>query len=130
MKALWKAGYVLAALVLSTSRADAVLRCPPADFDGDCKSDILWRNAATGNDVIYLMDGLSIVSAPTVDTVADQVWQIQGVGDFNGDGKADILWRNAVTGDDFIYLMNGAKPIAQTLPRHRRRQRLADPGRR
>jgi chitodextrinase len=84
------------------------------DFDGDCRSDILWRNAATGSDVIYFMNGLSIVSAPTVDTVTDQAWQIQGIGDFDGDGKADILWRNALTGDDFIYLMSGAKPVAQS----------------
>jgi chitodextrinase len=84
------------------------------DFDGDCRSDILWRNAATGSDAIYFMNGLSIMSAPVVDTVTDQAWQIQGIGDFDGDGKADILWRNAVTGNNFIYLMNGATPIAQT----------------
>jgi chitodextrinase len=84
------------------------------DFDGDCRSDILWRNAATGSDVVYLMNGLAIVSAATIDTVADPAWQIQGVGDFDGDGKADILWRNVLTGDNFIYLMNGATPVAQT----------------
>jgi chitodextrinase len=105
---------MLAAAALGVQCAGAVTPCAPMDFDGDCRSDILWRNASTGADVIYFMNGLSIVSAPTVDTVTDQAWQIQGIGDFDGDGKADILWRNALTGDDFIYLMNGATPIAQT----------------
>src|SRR5438445_677748 len=98
---------VLAAAALGIQCAWAVTPCAPMDFDGDCRSDILWRNAATGTDAIYFMNGLSIVSAPTVDTVTDQAWQIQGIGDFDGDGKADILWRNALTGDNFVYLMNG-----------------------
>ena len=104
----------LAVAAVGISCAGAATPCAPMDFDGDCRSDILWRNAATGSDVIYLMNGLAIIAAPTVDTVADQAWQIQGIGDFDGDGKADILWRNPVTGDNFIYLMNGATPVAQT----------------
>src|ERR1700716_3811647 len=98
---------ILEVAALGVSCAWAVTPCAPMDFDGDCRSDILWRNTATGSDVIYFMNGLSIMSALTVDTVTDQAWQIQGIGDFDGDGKADILWRNTSTGDNFIYLMNG-----------------------
>src|SRR5438094_3212094 len=104
---------MLAAAALGVQCAWAATPCAPMDFDGDCRSDILWRNAATGSYVIYFMNGLSIVSAPTVDTVTDQAWQIQGIGDFDGDGKADILWRNALTGDDYVYLMNGVPIAAQ-----------------
>src|SRR5207302_1249588 len=99
---------VLAAAALGIQCAWAVTPCASMDFDGDCRSDILWRNAATGSDAIYFMNGLSIVSAPTVDTVTDQAWQIKGIGDFDGDGKADIFWRNSSTGENYIYLMNGA----------------------
>src|SRR3989441_11975157 len=77
------------------------------DFDGDGKADILWRNSATGQNYLYVMNGLTIASEGYLRTVADQAWQVKGVGDFNGDGKADILWRNTVTGEDYAYFMNG-----------------------
>ena len=77
------------------------------DFDGDCKSDVLWRNSATGEDYLWLMNGRTIATGGYLRTVSDPAWQIVGTGDFDGDGKADILWRNAVTGQNYIYLMNG-----------------------
>ncbi|MGC2299258.1 MAG: FG-GAP-like repeat-containing protein [Acidobacteriaceae bacterium] len=78
-----------------------------ADFNGDCKSDILWRNTGTQQVYEWFMNGTTYPSSgspgsPTAD------WVIQGVGDFNGDGKADILWRNSDTGEVFIWLMNGS----------------------
>jgi len=78
------------------------------DFDGDGKADILWRNTSTGQNYIYFMDGAAI--KPTegyIRTVADQNWQVAGIGDFDGDGKDDILWRNAATGENYVYPMNG-----------------------
>jgi hypothetical protein len=78
------------------------------DFDGDGKADVLWRNSSTGENYIYFMDGTTI--KPTegyLRTVADQNWQVAGVGDFNGDGKDDILWRNSATGENYLYPMNG-----------------------
>src|SRR3989475_5328238 len=76
------------------------------DFDGDGNADIEWRNAATGEDYIYLMNGTAIVGEGSLRTVAAD-WQIAGIGDFDGDGKADILWRNSSTGENYVYLMNG-----------------------
>jgi hypothetical protein len=68
------------------------------DFNGGCRSDILWRNTSTQQVYEWLMNGTTFAScgspgAPTSD------WVIQGVGDFNKDGYADILWRNATTGE-------------------------------
>ena len=77
------------------------------DLNGDGNADIVWRNAATGEDYIYLMNGTAIAGEGYVRTVADENWQIAGVGDFDGDGKADILWRNSSTGETYVYLMNG-----------------------
>src|SRR5206468_2742131 len=77
------------------------------DFDGDGKTDVLWRNSSTGENYIYLMNGTSIAGEGYLRTVADQNWQVAGVGDFNGDGKDDILWRNHATGEGYVYLMNG-----------------------
>ena len=76
------------------------------DFDGDGRSDILWRNTSTGDNYIYFMNGLQIVNEGYTRSVADPSWSVAGVGDFNGDGKADIFWRNGSTGQNYIYLMN------------------------
>src|SRR5438046_2212226 len=83
------------------------------DFDGDGKDDLLWRNTSTGENYIYLMNGLTIASQGSINAVGGQAWQVQGIGDFDGDGKADILWRNAVTGENYIWLMNGLNTASQ-----------------
>src|SRR5207245_494427 len=78
------------------------------DFDGDGRADVLWRNIATGENYIYFMDGTTI--KPTegfIRTVADQNWQVAGIGDLDGEGKDDILWRHTVTGQNYLYPIDG-----------------------
>src|SRR5205807_1043016 len=53
------------------------------------------------------MNGTAIAGEGSLRAVADQNWQIAGIGDFDGDGKADVLWRNSSTGENYVYLMNG-----------------------
>jgi hypothetical protein len=77
------------------------------DFDGDARSDILWRNAATGENYVYLMSGTAIAGEGYIRTVADLDWRVAGVGDFDGNGRSDILWRHGVTGENYLYLMDG-----------------------
>src|SRR6266705_1945401 len=113
MKALLRAGLTAATIGLAISSAHALPVCAPMDFDGDCKSDVLWRNSATGQDYLWLMNGLTIATGGFLTQVGDPAWQIQGVGDFDGDGKADILWRNALTGETYIWLMNGLSTASQ-----------------
>src|SRR5712692_7122437 len=80
--------------------------CRFSDFNNDGKSDIFWRNTATGQNYIYPMNGTTILGTEAyVRTVADQNWQVVGIGDFNGDGRADLLWRNSATGQNYIYPM-------------------------
>ena len=64
------------------------------DFNGDGRSDILWRND-DGTIADWLGNragGFSRTAASTTATPTD--WSIVGAGDFNGDGRTDILWRN------------------------------------
>ncbi len=78
-----------------------------SDFNSDRKSDILWRNRATGENAIWLMNGTTLSAGVSTNALADLNYGIAGVGDFNGDGKSDILWRNRATGENAIWLMNG-----------------------
>ena len=97
-----------AAVSVRTSKGHKVR----ADFDGNGKSDIAWRNLATGEDAMWLMNGSATATSASLSTVADLSWTIAGVGDFDGDGRADILWRNASAGAKSIWLMNGSATLA------------------
>lgn len=59
------------------------------DFDGNHKSDILWRNSDGSNSIWYDGNGATSVWPPALDVN----WQIQGIGDFDGNKNSDILWR-------------------------------------
>ncbi len=85
------------------------------DFDGNGKSDILWRNSTTGDVYIWLMNGTAIASQGDLGVISSD-WVIQGVGDFNGDGKADILWRNTTSGEVYVWQMNGISISGQGTP--------------
>ena len=84
-----------------------------ADFNGDGKSDILWRHTDGTNNVWHVngavINGgvLSIASQGLLPTVADAGWSVAGIGDFNGDGKADILWRHT-DGTNYVWMIDGA----------------------
>jgi hypothetical protein len=77
------------------------------DFNGDGKTDILWRNKSTGQDVVWFMNGVTYSSYAWLLEVTDLNWEIVGTDDFNGDGKTDILWRDKTTGQNIVWLMNG-----------------------
>src|SRR2546426_9236482 len=113
MQALLRAGLAAATICLAISSAQALPVCAQTDVNGDCKSDIVWRNSATGENNLWLMNGLTVSSQGYLSTMADPAWQIQGMGDFDGDGRADILWRNVWTGENYLWLMNGLTIAAQ-----------------
>ena len=77
------------------------------DLDADGKSDLLWRNKSTGQNIGWLMNGFTVSTSAFLPTIADTNWEIKGRGDFDGDGKADVIWRNKSTGQDIGWLMNG-----------------------
>jgi len=78
------------------------------DFNGDGKSDILWRNNS-GEVDIWLLNGTNRIGGGSAGMIGND-WRIAGVGDFNGDGKSDILWRND-SGEVYETWMNGINLI-------------------
>jgi FG-GAP-like repeat len=75
------------------------------DFDGDGKSDILWRNT-DGSLALWQMNGST--ATPSSIGALPAGWTTAGTGDFNGDGKADMLLSNA-NGSVATWQMNGSK---------------------
>ena len=81
-----------------------------ADFTGDGKADILWRQPKTGELSFWRMNGTNYVeSIPFGNSATD--WTIAGIADFTGDGKADILWRQPKTGELSFWRMNGTNYV-------------------
>jgi hypothetical protein len=48
------------------------------DFDGDGKADVMLRNKATGQDIVWLMNGLSVANSAFLPAIADTNWEIVG----------------------------------------------------
>jgi FG-GAP repeat len=66
---------------LTVSSAAALLVADPnwsvshvADFNGDGKSDLMWRNTGDGSIVMYLVDGTTITANATL--VGLGAWQV------------------------------------------------------
>jgi peptidyl-Asp metalloendopeptidase len=119
-------GHVNIALMDGTTKLSSVTILPPsgsdiawiplvaADFNGDNRPDIMWRNRGTGHVIVWMMVG-------TVNNGAVQLWNILDsqwvrwaplvAGDFNGDGKADVIWRHLDTGKVTLNFMNGLTNI-------------------
>src|SRR5688572_24056539 len=114
MKAVCRVALGLVIVPLTLSYAQAALKCPPMDFDGDCRSDILWRHSATGENHLFLMNGQVVAWRGPLGVLTDPAWQVKGIGDFDGDGRADILWRHVMSGQNSVYLMNGSTIASQS----------------
>jgi hypothetical protein len=48
-----------------------------ADFNGDGKADILWRETASGSSYLWLMNGATAVGAGYTASQADNSWVVQ-----------------------------------------------------
>ena len=87
------------------------------DFNGDGKSDILWRNDA-GTVAIWNMNDGTVLSGNSPGSMPAD-WHIANTGDYNGDGKSDILWRNDAGATAIWDIDDGAILHANSLARCR-----------
>ena len=94
-------------LIWETSSPWSIVKTQGADFNGDGRDDILWRNE-NGDLGIYRMTGGGAYDfAWDVLGNVPTDWQVLGADDFNGDARADILWRNSGSGQVGYYAMDG-----------------------
>jgi hypothetical protein len=78
------------------------------DFNLDEKADILWRNDASGQNSVWFMNGLELMSGTfTTPSTLAVGWNIAGTGDFNQDARTDILWHHSGSGQIVLWYMNG-----------------------
>ena len=80
---------------------------PHHDYDGDKHADLFWRNASSGQDVIWRSANNSTSTA--VATVPVGGWKLAAQGDFDGDGRSDLFWRNTSTGQNVIWRMGNSQ---------------------
>jgi hypothetical protein len=71
------------------------------DFNGDSFADILWRNASTGQNVIWQS---AITSSRRTLSSVDSSWGVAATVDVDGDSKSDVVWRKASTGTNVVWL--------------------------
>lgn len=80
-------------------RLDTVEDTFRADFNSDCKQDLLWRNLATRLNQVWLQDSKGkALGGGNILPLADQNWQIKSAADVDKDGCAEIIWENSKTG--------------------------------
>ena len=87
-------------------------------FDGDARPDIAWHHQASGQVVLWYMNGSVLVSGTFTSPASfpDLNWRLVGVADFSAplDGRPDFVWRNQASGELLLWLMNNAQQTATT----------------
>src|SRR3954462_2556143 len=92
---------------LGSAPANSVLQ-GIGDFDGDSKSDLLWRDTVNDHLTITTMAGAS----NTFDVAAQ--WDVVGVGDLNGNGVDDVLFRRTSDGATAYWEFTGQGSVSTT----------------
>ncbi len=88
------------------------------DFDGDGQTDLLVRQAATGQTEAWLMNGVTRPGAPAAlsPTPASLDWSVAATDDFDRDGRNDLLLWSSATGAAEFWLMNGTARVGAAVP--------------
>lgn len=80
----------------SVTAASAWTVVGTGDFNGDGRTDVLWRYAdGTVTDWLGQPNGGFAANWNNSADFASLGWSVAETGDYNGDGRDDILWRNA-----------------------------------
>jgi hypothetical protein len=84
-------------------------RPPRAEFNGDGRHDLLWRNKDTGQLWASTVKDGAVFGGFALQGNPNAAWRVVGTGDFNAYGVSDYLRRNASTGEVAIQLLSGCE---------------------
>ena len=87
-----------------------------ADFTGEGKPNLLWRNRENGDIFVEQLATLDHEKFSKVGRVGNMDWQIVGAADFDKDGIADLIWRNVSNGANLIGLLDAEQHFRKFLP--------------
>ncbi|TVR54398.1 MAG: hypothetical protein EA425_01850 [Puniceicoccaceae bacterium] len=86
---------------------------PPPDFDGDQRTDLVFRHSGSDDYQIWLMDGLQPHATGSLPGVSGA--EPPRTGDFNASNRADILRFDRGTGRAVLHFMDGLTDSAHTI---------------
>jgi peptidyl-Asp metalloendopeptidase len=75
-----------------------------ADLDADGRTDIVYRNQATGVLWLLMMNGPAVKAQGPFYREPDLNWKVVALNDFNNDGYGDLLWRHDISGAVFMQI--------------------------
>ncbi|NDJ17348.1 Calx-beta domain-containing protein [Myxacorys almedinensis] len=110
-----------ATIAAGSDLVDAIIEnddtAPGAQIDRDSKTDIVWRNAQTGENTIWYLNNTTYAASTNLPIMAEAGWRIRATTDLDADGDDDIVWQNVLTSAVKVWIMQGGK-LAQdvTLP--------------
>ncbi len=83
------------------------------DFNNDRKADLLLRNSLAGQNLLWEMDGATILGESLLGReVADPNWHIEGARDFDNNGTTDVFLRHRGVGQGLLWSMANTTDIA------------------
>jgi hypothetical protein len=85
---LFRLACACAALAFMVCVSPAAFAQARNDFNGDGKSDLMWRSS--GLLAFWMMDGSNVSRYFTTSNPVG--WEVAASGDYNGDGRSDLLW--------------------------------------
>src|SRR5262249_29493078 len=81
------------------------------DYDGNRTSDLLWEDPRSGQLVLWLLNGGSVVKTSVLDRSSlpiSEEWHVGGSADFDGDGADDVMLFSRIRGGGEIWALRGA----------------------
>jgi len=81
------------------------------DFNGDGKSDLVWRRSDGLTEIQLLNSNQAIGGGVIQNSPFDSSWSIVGSGFFNGDSKEDLVWQRPSDGLTEIQYLDGNTAI-------------------
>jgi serralysin len=88
-------GHLVASAAATGVQLTVVPNAVQDDFNGDGRSDVLWRNDdGTMRDWLAQANGSFVGNFANFNVNPGASWHVVGTGDFNGDGRSDVLWQN------------------------------------